>query len=223
MLHVGDQYRASEKAVVEAALERLPGVLAVEANPVAQTATVHFDPQLTSVEQLRRCVERCGFECAGCNVPGCLCDPLQEPVRPQPPVDHAAVERAQDPQGHGEGGHAGHSMEHMAVEMRNRFLYSLVFTLAILAWSGVGKSLFGHQLATPFGIDRMAWELLLSLPVIFYSAWIFFDGALAGAAGQRTLDMMVLVAVAVGAGWLYSLVVTARPAAARSSTRPPRC
>ena len=207
MLHVGDQYRASEKAVVEAALERLPGVLAVEANPVAQTATVHFDPQLTSVEELRRCVERCGFECAGCNVPGCLCDPLQEPVRPQPPVDHAAVERAQDPQGHGEGGHAGHSMEHMAVEMRNRFLYSLVFTLAILAWSGVGKSLFGHQLATPFGIDRMAWELLLSLPVL-YAARMFFSGALE-ALRQRTLDMNVLVAVAIGVSWVYSVIVTA--------------
>jgi Cu2+-exporting ATPase len=49
--------------------------------------------------------------------------------------------------------------------------------------------------------------LLLSLPVIFYSAWIFFDGAWR-ALRARTLDMMVLVAVAVGAGWLYSLGVT---------------
>src|SRR3546814_9462692 len=49
--------------------------------------------------------------------------------------------------------------------------------------------------------------LLWSLPVIFYSAWIFFDGAVR-ALRARTLDMMVLVAVAVGAGWLYSLGVT---------------
>ena len=40
---------------------------------------------------------------------------------------------------------------------------------------------------------------LLSLPVVFYSAWIFFDGAWR-ALRARTLDMMVLVAVAVGAG-----------------------
>ena len=51
------------------------------------------------------------------------------------------------------------------------------------------------------------FSLLLSLPVIFYSAWIFFDGAWR-ALRARTLDMMVLVAVAVGAGWLYSLGVT---------------
>ena len=43
--------------------------------------------------------------------------------------------------------------------------------------------------------------------MIFYSSWIFFDGAF-HALRARTLDMMVLVAVAIGAGWLYSLVVT---------------
>jgi P-type Cu2+ transporter len=43
--------------------------------------------------------------------------------------------------------------------------------------------------------------------VVFYSAWIFFDGAFR-ALRARTLDMMVLVAVAVGAGWLYSVGVT---------------
>jgi Cu2+-exporting ATPase len=48
---------------------------------------------------------------------------------------------------------------------------------------------------------------VLSLPVVFYPAWIFFDGAFR-ALRQRTLDMMVLVAVAVGSGWLYSVVVT---------------
>ena len=51
------------------------------------------------------------------------------------------------------------------------------------------------------------FSLLLSLPVVFYSAWIFFDGAYR-ALRASTLDMMVLVAVAVGAGWGYSVVVT---------------
>jgi Cu2+-exporting ATPase len=54
VLRVGRQYRASEKAVVEAALERHPGVVSVEANPVAQTATVRYDPTITSVRELWR-------------------------------------------------------------------------------------------------------------------------------------------------------------------------
>ena len=83
VLHVGGQYRASEKAVAEAALLRQAGVLSVEANPAAQTATVGFDPSLTSVAELQRVAERAGFECAGCNVPGCLCDPLHEPGQPE--------------------------------------------------------------------------------------------------------------------------------------------
>ena len=58
-------------------------------------------------------------------------------------------------------------MDQMAREMRNRFVLALVFTLAILAWSGIGKSLFGHELATPFGLDRNVWQLLLSLPVLY--------------------------------------------------------
>ena len=207
VLHVGRQFRASEKAVVEAALGRHAGVVSVEANPVAQTATVRYDPSVTSVAQLRRVVERCGFECAGCNVPGCLCDPLHEPAAPEREHDEAAVARAHAPAGHGEGGHSGHSMDQMAREMRNRFVVALVFTLAILAWSSVGKSVLGHELATPFGIDRKVWQLILSLPVL-WAARGFFTGAVS-ALRQRTLDMNVLVAVAIGVSWVYSAAVTA--------------
>src|SRR5215470_3110814 len=199
VLHVGRQFRASEKAVVEAALARHPGVVSVDANPVAQTATVRYDPAVTSVRELRRAVERSGFECAGCNTPGCLCDPLHEPCEPEHGHDTAAVARAHDLAGHGEGGHGGHSMDQMAREMRNRFLLALVFTLAILAWSSIGKSLFGHYLAAPFGLDRNIWQLLLSLPVL-YAARGFFTGAVR-ALRHWTLDMNVLVAVAIGISW----------------------
>src|SRR5436190_668674 len=122
VLHVGGQGWASEKAVVEQMLGRRPGVRLVEANPVAQTATVTFDTGQTSVAELRRWVR-------------------------------------------------------------------------------------GFRVAAPFGLRDDVWLLLLSLPVIFYSAWIFFEGAYR-ALRALTLDMMVLVAVAVGAGWLYSLAVT---------------
>lgn len=135
VLDVDRQFRATEKAVVEAALGDLPGVVSVEANPVGQTAIVRYDPSVISLLVLRRAVERCGFESAGCNVPGCLCDPLHEPGRPEPAHDEAAAERAHAPGAHGEGGHAGHSMDRMAIEMRNRFILSLLFTLAILAWA----------------------------------------------------------------------------------------
>jgi P-type Cu2+ transporter len=205
VLHTGGLHYASEKAVVERVLGHRH-VRDVEANPVAQTATVTYDPGETSVEELRRWVEDCGLHCAGQSVPGHICDPLLKPATPKP-RDPASVERAAEAHGHGEGGHAGMSMAAMVRDMRNRFLVALVFTIPIVLWSEVGTELLSAELATPFGLDRDIWLLLLSLPVVFYASAIFFRGAVA-ALRARTLDMMVLVAVAIGTGWLYSVAAT---------------
>ena len=205
VLHVGGLHYASEKAVVEQVLGHRPGVLAVDANPVAQTATVTFDPETTSIEALRGWVEDCGYHCAGQSAPGHLCDPLV--AVDHGPHDHAAMQRADAAHGGGHGGHAGMSMDAMAHDMRNRFLVALVFTLPIVLWSMVGTELLGSGLATPFDIDRDVWQLLLSLPIVFYASAIFFTGAVT-ALRNGTLDMMVLVAVAIGTAWLYSVAAT---------------
>ena len=207
VLHVGGLHYASEKAVVEHALGNRPGVLAVDANPVAQTATVTFDAAQTSVEDLRRWVEECGYHCAGQSVPGHVCDPMAEPGAERAAHDHAAVERADDAHGRGHGGHAGMSMDSMVRDMRNRFLVALVFTIPIVGWSMVGTKLLGTELATPFGIDRDVWQFLLSLPIVLYASSLFFTGAVS-ALRNKTLDMMVLVAVAIGTAWLYSVAAT---------------
>jgi Cu2+-exporting ATPase len=108
----------------------------------------------------------------------------------------------------GHGGHdAGMSMDEMVRDMRNRFLVAAVLSVPILLWSPIGREVFGFTVPAPLGLRDDVFSLVLSLPVVFYSAWIFFDGAWR-ALRARTLDMMVLVAVAVGAGWLYSLVIT---------------
>jgi P-type Cu2+ transporter len=107
----------------------------------------------------------------------------------------------------GHGGHGAMSMAAMVADMRNRFLVAAIFSIPILLWSPIGREILGFKVPAPFGLRDDVWSLLLSLPVIFYSCWIFFDGAVR-ALRARTLDMMVLVAVAVGAGWLYSLVIT---------------
>jgi Cu2+-exporting ATPase len=185
-LHVGGLHYASEKDVVERRLGARPGVHHVEANPVAQTATVHFDENETTVEELVRWVEECGFHCAGRSVPGHVCGP----------VEHD-----------GHGGHAGMSMAAMVADMRNRFLVALAFAVPIAIWSPLGKSVFGSTPPTPAGISDELWQFFLSLPVIGYSSWIFFHGAWL-ALRARTLDMMVLVAVAIGAGWSYSVAAT---------------
>jgi Cu2+-exporting ATPase len=98
-------------------------------------------------------------------------------------------------------------MDAMVRDMRNRFLVAAIFSLPILLWSPIGRDVLNFDVAAPFGLRDDVWSLLLSLPVIFYSCWIFFAGAYA-ALKAHMLDMMVLVAVAIGAGWLYSVGIT---------------
>jgi P-type Cu2+ transporter len=197
---------ASEKNVVESVLRRRPEVISVEANPVAQTATITFDAARTSVSELREWIQECGYHCAGQSVPSHICDPLIESQqegtenpagRPTLPT-HDAMDH---------GAHAGMSMDAMAHDMRNRFLVAAVLSVPILLWSPIGREVFGFTAPAPLGLRLDVFALLLSLPVVFYSGWIFFNGAFQ-ALRRRTLDMMVLVAVAIGAGWLYSVAIT---------------
>src|SRR5215213_945818 len=254
VLEVSGVQWATEKNVAEAVLSRRSGVLAVEANPVAQTATVTYDPDQTSVAELAGWVRDCGYHCAGQSVPNHICDPLAEPnahgghdhgpangdhghnysnvtiqahrttdahqahhaPEAAPPAaaahgDHAGQAAAgpltaQVAMGHG-GHHAGMSMDAMVRDMRNRFLVAVLLSIPVLLWSPIGREVIGFGMPAPFGLRDDVFSLLLSLPVIFYSAWIFFDGAWR-ALRARTLDMMVLVAVAISAGWLYSVYVT---------------
>ncbi len=222
VLEVAGVHWASEKATVERVLGRRPGVLGVEANPVGQTATVTYDPARTSVAELAAWVRDCGYHCAGQSVPQHVCDPAAEPhgaaahhdgPRPAAEARGAPHEHAghggtapQDAMGHG-GHHAGTSMADMARDMRNRFLVAALLSIPILLWSPIGREVLGFPAPAPFGLRDDVFSLVLSLPVVGWSAWLFFDGAWR-ALRAGTLDMMVLVAVAVGAGWGYSLVVT---------------
>lgn len=125
-------------------------------------------------------------------------------------MGHAAAPSAapspHDAMGHGSH-HAGMSIADMAIDMRRRFLVAAVLSVPILLWSPIGRDVLGFNAAAPFGLRDDVFALILSLPVIGYSSAIFFQGAVQ-ALKQRTLDMMVLVAVAIGAGWGYSLIVT---------------
>ncbi len=122
---------------------------------------------------------------------------------------NAAYEMRSPDEMMGHGGHEGTSMDAMVQDMRNRFLVAAVLSVPILLWSSIGRQVLHFGVPAPFGLRDDVFQLILSLPVIGYSARIFFDGAIS-ALRARTLDMNVLVAVAIAAGWTYSVVVTLR-------------
>lgn len=227
VLELDGLHWATQRQAVEATLGRRIGVTAVDANPVSQTATVTFDPSLTSVEELAGWVEECGYHCRGESVPDHVCAPVRPdgelPSSPAKAPAHAAhAARAGHDMGSavpadggrgtpaqvmGHGGHGEMSMAAMVRDMRNRFLVAVVFGVVITLWSMIGREVLSFTVPAPFGLRDDVFQLLLSIPVIFYSAQIFFAGAVR-ALRARTLDMMVLVAVAVGSGWVYSVGVT---------------
>ena len=225
---------ATQKHLVEAVLRSRPGVVSVDANPVSQTATVRFDRTVTSIVDLQRWVRDCGFHCAGRSVPMHVCDPLvmpddhgltpgmddhgghahhhdgaieaAEPAAVRSPHEgHGPVMSPQEAMGH--GGHGEMSMDSMVRDMRRRFVVAALFSVPVLLWSPIGRDVVGFKAGAPFGWRDDVWTLLLSVPVVLWASSIFFQGAFRALRG-RTLDMMVLVAVAIGAGWAYSLVVT---------------
>ncbi len=222
---------ATQKNRVESVLAKRPGVVSVDANSVAQTATVRFDPSVTSLADLRHWVRDCGYHCSGRSVPEHVCDPMSMPPlgdggndglhqhantvgkdehqQQVDPADEKAagvhVMSAHDAMGH--GGHGEMSMAGMVADMRRRFVVAAAFSIPILLWSPIGRDVFGFRTPAPFGLRDDVWSLLLSLPVVLWAASIFFDGAYR-ALRARTLDMMVLVAVAIGAGWLFSVAIT---------------
>jgi len=221
VLDLGGLRYASQKNVVEAVLGRRPGVVEVEANPASLTATVTFDTAAVTLEDLQAWISDCGFHCAGYSVPDHICDPLtgEAPSPHDAHQDHETHAGHDGPGAHeahtaheGHGGHDHHggdsaAMAAMAADMRNRFVVALFFALIITLYSHIGMEILGLDPPVPFRLRNDVWQLLLSLPVIFWCSSIFFRGAVS-ALQARTLDMMVLVAVGIGTGWLYSTVVT---------------
>ena len=140
--------------------------------------------------------------------------------------EHAGHDMAK--MGHGEHGmsgmnHNGHDMSKMSHEdhekamtdpsmaafmekdMRNRFLWSLLLTIPALLYSPVFTNIFKISLPTPIPQN---WILfILTTPVVFKFGSIFPIGAYK-ALKNKTLNMMVLIAVGVLAAYLFSAYIT---------------
>jgi Cu2+-exporting ATPase len=105
--------------------------------------------------------------------------------------------------GHG----AGMSMDAMVSDMRKRFLATFVLGLLVTLYSPLGTRLIGFELKAPFGLSNDVLTFFLATPAVLWGGQMFFVGAWR-ALRHRTLDMSVLVALSVGAGYLFSVAAT---------------
>jgi Cu+-exporting ATPase len=95
-------------------------------------------------------------------------------------------------------------------DMTRRFRWSLVLTIPILAFM-VSEFLPGQPLQHAFAPAFMTWsQFLLATPVVLWGGWPFFVRGWASIV-NRHLNMFTLIALGVGAAYVFSVVATLAP------------
>src|SRR2546429_3876690 len=102
--------------------------------------------------------------------------------------------------------HAGHGA-HMVQDMLRRFIGSAILTVPIVLYSPLGTSLFGRELAPPFGLSPGLLGFVLTSIVVWWGGWPFVSSA-ARSLGQGELTMMTLIATGILVSSVYSAAVT---------------
>src|SRR2546425_2488828 len=107
---------------------------------------------------------------------------------------------------HAPDAHAGHGAR-MVQDMLRRFIGSAILTVPIIIYSPLGTSLFGRELAPPFGLSAGSLGLVLTSIVVWWGGWPFVSSA-ARSLQQGELTMMTLIATGILVSYLYSAAVT---------------
>src|SRR3990172_2776925 len=104
-------------------------------------------------------------------------------------------------------GLAGREMARlMELDIRTKFIVSLILTVPIVLYSSLGKNILGFNLPAP--IPENWLMLLLTTPVYFYCGWIFLYSTYVALFKQKTLNMAVLIAVGITAAYVFSIILT---------------
>src|SRR6266478_5530325 len=216
-------------AGVEKQLCKHPGIHKVETNFMTGTATVYHDESMTLAE-IKRYVAECGYGCSGECLPQHVCKPGDPPAamaraahkndvaahadhtmpaaKANAYADHEmAAPGEMEAMAHEMGHGTGMSMEGMVRDMRNRFLVSFILAIPVFLYSPLFTDFFKMQLPLPFGLSNEVLSFLLATPAVLYGGWVFYIGAWRGLK-NRTLNMAVLVALSVLAGYIFSVAAT---------------
>src|SRR5438094_8090328 len=102
--------------------------------------------------------------------------------------------------------HAGHGA-HMVRDMLRRFIGSAILTVPIVLYSPLGTSLFGREVAPPFGLSHGLLGFALTSIVVWWGGWPFVSSA-ARSLRQGELTMMTLIATGILVSYVYSVAVT---------------
>ncbi|MCA1990173.1 MAG: heavy metal translocating P-type ATPase, partial [Desulfarculus sp.] len=169
-------------AAVERTLnKKVPGVVAATVNFGTETATVEYDPAVTSLEAMAEAVKKAGYEL----------------VLPAGGEETTGVEDAE--------------AQARAAELRAQqraFAVGVACTLPLFVLSmGRDFGLWGAWAHAPW----VNWLfLILATPVQFYTGWGYYEGGFKSLR-NRSANMDVLVALGSSVAYVYSLAVVLSP------------
>lgn len=89
-------------------------------------------------------------------------------------------------------------------ELKKKFRIAVAFTLPIFLIA-MSDMIHGNPLHS--WLDNQYWiwiQFLLSLPVVFYATWMFFQRAYSSIK-RRSLNMFTLIGIGAGVAWLFSV------------------
>ena len=226
---ITDLICCGDQQTLETKLKINPHITDASVNFVTQTATVTYHEGMISENEIKELISNCGFQCQ--DLPLLSSKKAlkiamhkaktRDKEKPHDmtgmPARHAPATTSQMKAGAG-GDHS--KMRHedhekamtdprMAVfmekDMRNRFLWSLLFSIPIFLYSPVFTDFLQISLPTPIPHNWLLF--LLTTPVVFKFGSIFPLGAWRALRG-KTLNMMVLIATGVFAAYIFSVFIT---------------
>ena len=230
-LEVGDLLSVLSARGLEKQLKQVPGVDRVSVGVASGSATVTYDAGKTSLSALKQMIIDCGFHCSGEVLPRHLCASttvlpvsnistapaashtghgaaesgaeVSAPAKEKMAAGHAAHGQENRDSMAQEMGHgAGHDMQAMVRDMRNRFWIALGFSLPIFALSPMGMDFI--KVAPPFGLRLDLVLFFLASAAILYPVWPFVVAAYR-ALRAGVANMAVLVVLSVGTGYGFSV------------------
>jgi Cu+-exporting ATPase len=162
-------------------LTKVEGVDEANVNLASESATIRFDPSVTSVEVLVGAVDAAGYVAR---------------IEQAASADHEAdVAEAAAAKAERDEAAAKH-----AADLRRRLLVSTVLTIPLIL--GLAKMTIAPWL--PEFLVNPWFQLALATPVQFWAGWPFYTGAIK-ALRHKTADMNTLIAVGTSAAYFYSV------------------
>jgi P-type Cu2+ transporter len=178
---------------VEDMVNALPHVLESSFDPINGLLKVKVHRGMTSKKEIIDRLKKCSLPCEQSNAFSSASMGNMDHKAMNMPMKMGTQKTMQD----------HHSM--MEAELKRRFIVASIFTIPVLILSPSIQAWAGYTLPSSFALN-VVLAIAASI-VILYGGLVFYKGSIQSFK-MHTLDMNVLVSIALLAGYLYSLAAT---------------